>query len=68
MRYLLVVGAYRDNEVGSNHPLARTVELIGSEGVPVVQLAVLPLSEATLVVMLSEMLQGDPVAAAALSL
>jgi predicted ATPase/signal transduction histidine kinase len=31
-RHLLLVGAYRDNEVGPSHPLARTLERIGKAG------------------------------------
>jgi PAS domain S-box-containing protein len=35
MRYLLVVGAYRDNEVSSTHPLLRTREAIREAGIAV---------------------------------
>ncbi|CAD6533894.1 Adaptive-response sensory-kinase SasA [Paraburkholderia hiiakae] len=33
VRYLLLVGAYRDNEVGPAHPLMRTLEMIRRAGV-----------------------------------
>src|SRR5277367_413274 len=32
VRYLLLVGAYRDNEVGLSHPLSRTLEVIREAG------------------------------------
>ncbi len=34
-RYFLLIGAYRDNEVNSTHPLVQTVEKIQETGVPV---------------------------------
>src|SRR5246127_1531712 len=35
MRHVLLVGAYRDNEVGSSHPLMRTLEAIRKARAPV---------------------------------
>jgi len=34
IRHLLFVGAYRDNEVGTEHPLKRTLEVIRQAGAP----------------------------------
>ncbi|HEY6877307.1 MAG TPA: histidine kinase dimerization/phosphoacceptor domain -containing protein, partial [Polyangiales bacterium] len=47
MRHLLIVGAYRDNEVGPQHPLARTLEELrrGSERVHEIVLAPLVVAD-----------------------
>jgi PAS domain S-box-containing protein len=42
-RHLLLVGAYRDNEVGPAHPLMRTLEAIRMAGVPVREIVLAPL-------------------------
>jgi predicted ATPase/signal transduction histidine kinase len=41
---LLLVGAYRDNEVGPSHPLSRTLKVIGDSKSVVQEIAVRPLS------------------------
>jgi PAS domain S-box-containing protein len=41
---LLLVGAYRDNEVGASHPLMRTVAAIRAAGAPVHDMVLVPLS------------------------
>jgi PAS domain S-box-containing protein len=38
MQHLLLVGAYRDNEVGPAHPLARRLEIIRQTGRPVLEI------------------------------
>jgi predicted ATPase/signal transduction histidine kinase len=43
VRHLLLVGAYRDNEVGLAHPLLRTLEAIRSAGAPVREIVLEPL-------------------------
>jgi PAS domain S-box-containing protein len=43
VRHLLLIGAYRDNEVGSAHPLRRTLEAIRKEGVHVDEIELAPL-------------------------
>jgi len=47
-RYLLLIGAYRDNEVDADHPLAASIESIRSSGVSVVDIKLAPLSVADL--------------------
>ena len=42
-QHLLLVGAYRDNEVGAAHPLMRTLEAIRKAGARVEQIALAPL-------------------------
>ena len=43
VRHLLLVGAYRDNEVGPAHPLMRTLEAIRKAGERVDEIALTPL-------------------------
>ena len=43
VRHLLLVGAYRDNEVGAAHPLVRTLQAIRSNGTNVQEIALAPL-------------------------
>src|SRR6202011_1395750 len=43
VRYLLLVGAYRDNEVGPSHPLMRTLEVIRKAGASMQQVVLAPL-------------------------
>ncbi|WP_214659157.1 AAA family ATPase [Candidatus Formimonas warabiya] len=43
-RYLLLMGAYRDNEVPESHPLARTLKEMEEGGIPVQYLQLHPLS------------------------
>ena len=43
VRYLLLVGAYRDNEVGPSHPLMRTLEAIRDTHVRVHEIVLAPL-------------------------
>src|ERR1700737_457411 len=43
VQHLLLVGAYRDNEVGTAHPLMRTLEAIRDAGAPVQQIVLAPL-------------------------
>ncbi|GAB4281165.1 MAG: AAA family ATPase [Oscillatoriaceae cyanobacterium] len=42
--YLFVIGAYRDNEVSSNHPLMMTVETLHQRGVAIDQINLYPLN------------------------
>jgi energy-coupling factor transporter ATP-binding protein EcfA2 len=43
LRHLLLVGAYRDNEVSPSHPLVRTLEKIRNNGAPVQEIVLGPL-------------------------
>jgi PAS domain S-box-containing protein len=44
MRYLLLVGAYRDNEVGPSHPLLRTLDAVRKAGASVQEIGLAPLT------------------------
>ncbi len=43
-RHLLLIGAYRDNEVNDSHPLATTLEVLKEGGVPLGKITLAPLS------------------------
>ncbi|MFN7938315.1 MAG: sigma 54-interacting transcriptional regulator [Bryobacteraceae bacterium] len=43
LRHLLLIGAYRDNEVSSSHPLTRTLDTIRHAGVAIQELVLRPL-------------------------
>ncbi|MER8447646.1 AAA family ATPase [Mesorhizobium sp. M1066] len=43
VRHLLLIGAYRDNEVGPSHPLMPTLEMVGKSGAMVRKIALSPL-------------------------
>jgi len=43
LRYLMLVGAYRDNEISSSHPLTRTLETLRKDGARVQQIVLAPL-------------------------
>ena len=43
VRHLLLIGAYRDNEVGPAHPLLRTLGAIRNAGAPVQEIVLAPL-------------------------
>ena len=51
--YLLVVGAYRDNEVSAAHPLLRTVDAIAAAGVSIARITPGPLTTTHLSYMLA---------------
>src|SRR3979409_2672722 len=44
VRHLLLIGAYRDNEVGPAHPLLRTLEAIRKSGASVQEISLAPLA------------------------
>jgi predicted ATPase len=44
IRHLMLIGAYRDNEVDSSHPLMRKFETIGNAEVPVNKVILAPLT------------------------
>ena len=46
MAYLLLIGAYRDNEVNPKHPLIMTLDDIHKENITINQITLLPLEQA----------------------
>ena len=60
LRYLLLVGAYRDNEVGAIHPLTRALEAIRESGVPVHEIVLRPLHVAEVTRLVGGALHVEP--------
>jgi PAS domain S-box-containing protein len=52
--HVLVVGAYRNNEVGAGHPLARTMAAVRASGAPVQEMVLEPLASAQLEQLVSD--------------
>ncbi|MCC6552383.1 MAG: AAA family ATPase [Polyangiaceae bacterium] len=67
VRHLLVIGAYRDNEVSPSHPLMRALDRIRSEGARVSDIVLGPLSGEDLAALVSDTLHCSREEAAALS-
>jgi PAS domain S-box-containing protein len=59
-RHLLLIGAYRDNEVGPAHPLARTLEAIRQTDASVDEIVLDPLSVADIDQLLADALRCAP--------
>ncbi|MDB5578449.1 MAG: multi-sensor signal transduction multi-kinase, partial [Bradyrhizobium sp.] len=60
VRHLLLVGAYRDNEVGPSHPLVRTLETIRKAGARVQEIVLAPLGLADIGELVSDALHCEP--------
>jgi PAS domain S-box-containing protein len=56
VHHLLLVGAYRDNEVGPDHPLMLRLDELRQAGTPVTEIVLAPLSADSVADMLSESL------------
>lgn len=52
--HVLLIGAYRDNEVAPGHPLLSTLNAIAAQGYSPVELAVTPLSSDTVLTLMSD--------------
>jgi diguanylate cyclase (GGDEF)-like protein/PAS domain S-box-containing protein len=59
-RYLLLVAAFRDNEVDPAHPLMSSVETIRNRGVPVLDIKLAPLSTTDLNRLVADTLHVQP--------
>jgi PAS domain S-box-containing protein len=59
VHHLLIIGAYRDNEVDSAHPLNQTLEKLRDTGVTVCQLPLAPLALADVTELLVDTLHSD---------
>jgi PAS domain S-box-containing protein len=60
VRYLLLIGAYRDNEVDSTHPLTRTLEATRRAGATVQNILLAPLTAEDLSGLLVDSLHCEP--------
>src|SRR5262249_19674892 len=59
VRHLLLVGAYRDNEVAPTHPLLRTLRVIRGSGKNVREISLAPLAQDDLARFVTETLRAD---------
>ena len=64
---LLVIGAYRNNEVGAMHPLVRTLEAVRAAGVPMQEIVLAPLASAHLEQLVTDALHCPPTKAVPLA-
>ncbi len=60
VRYLLLIGAYRENEVGPSHPLMRKLEAIRATAAVVQSIRLSPLSRETLALLMEDSLHCKP--------
>ena len=58
VKYLFLIGAYRDNEVDASHPLAQTLHRVESGGVPCDRIVLQPLRLAELTLLVQDTLHG----------
>jgi serine/threonine protein kinase len=64
VRHLLLIGAYRDNEVDAAHPLMRKLEAIRDEGGKVAEITLAPLAHEYLDQLIADALRCEPTHAA----
>ena len=67
IRHLMLIGAYRDNEVDSSHPLMRRLEEMRQAGAVVHQIVLAPLSCEDLGRLIADSLHCEPIRAAPLA-
>src|SRR5271168_779692 len=67
MQHLLLIGAYRDNEVDAAHPLRRKLEAIKTESGKVKEITLAPLAHAHIGQLIAEALRCEPERAALLT-
>ena len=67
VRHLMLIGAYRDNEVGSAHPLMRKLEAIRKSGAIVREIILAPLAREDLEQLIGDSVRCEPARAAPLA-
>jgi predicted ATPase/signal transduction histidine kinase len=65
--HLMLIGAYRDNEVDSSHPLMRKIEAIRKSGATVQEILLSPLTREGLAKLITDSLRCEPERAAPLA-
>ena len=60
VRYLMLIGAYRNNEVDAAHPLMRRLQAIRQAGAPVHEIVLAPLSRDDLKQLIADSLHCEP--------
>jgi PAS domain S-box-containing protein len=67
LHHLMLIGAYRDNEVNSSHPLTRKLDAIRKAGAPVREIVLAPLGREDLAQLIKDALRCEPERATALA-
>ena len=67
VRHLMLIGAYRDNEVNSSHPLIRKLDTIRKAGAPVQEIVLAPLTNEDLAQLITDALHCESERATALA-
>src|SRR6185295_11020206 len=67
VRHLMLIGAYRDNEVGASHPLMRKLDAIRQAGAAMDEIALAPLARDDVARLLADALHSEPARAAPLA-
>ena len=67
VRHLLLIGAYRDNEISPSHPLLRRFDVMRTAGASVQEISLAPLAQADLEQLIAETLNCAPERAAPLA-
>src|SRR6266550_443489 len=67
LRHLMLIGAYRDNEVSAAHPLMLKLEAIKTAGASVAEIALSPLTREHLAQLIADALRCEPEHAAPLA-
>jgi predicted ATPase len=67
VRHLMLIGAYRDNEVSSSHPLTRKLDAIRKAGAPVQEIVLAPLRRLDLAQLIKDALRCESDRATALA-
>src|SRR6266404_3744325 len=60
LRHLMLVGAYRDNEISPSHPLLRTLEVIRKAGARIQEIVLAPIGLDDVGALLSDALHREP--------
>src|SRR5271163_4178060 len=67
LQHLMLIGAYRDNEVDATHPLMRRLETIGNAGARIEEIMLAPLGRDDLGQLIADALRCEPRRAAPLA-
>ncbi|MFM0187995.1 AAA family ATPase [Paraburkholderia nemoris] len=67
LQHLMLIGAYRDNEVDATHPLMRKLQAIRKTGAKLDEITLAPLAREHVEQMIAEALRGEPGRAAPLA-
>ena len=60
LQYLMLIGAYRDNEVDATHPLTTKLQIIRNAGVKIAEITLAPLAREHVQQLIVEALHGEP--------